>query len=75
MLDVFESVNETAPIADLRWTIAHNNRISPESIRRANELGMVFAVHSSSRMLTPEAFARGTNPPPPIRSIQESGGV
>ena len=75
MLDVFESVNEAVPIADLRWTIAHTNDISPESIQRANDLGMVYAVHSSSRMLTPEVFASGTRPPPPIRSIQESGGV
>lgn len=75
MLDVFESVNETVPIADLRWTIAHTNGISPESIQRANDLGMVYAVHSSSRMLAPEVFASGMRPPPPIRSIQESGGV
>ena len=75
MLDVFESVNETVPIADLRWTIAHTNGISPESIQRANDLGGVYAVHSSSRMLTPEIFASGIRPPPPIRSISESGGV
>ena len=39
MLDVFEAVNETVPIADLRWTIAHTNGISPQSIQRANDLG------------------------------------
>ncbi len=75
MLDVFESVNQSVPIADLRWTIAHTNGISAESIHRANDLGMVFAVHSSSRMMTPEAFASGMRPPPPIRSISESGGM
>jgi len=74
MLSVFEAVDETRSIEDLRWTIAHTNGISPESIARANELGMVFAVHSSSRLATPEALARGASSPP-IRSIHESGGV
>ncbi len=74
MLDVFEAVNETRPIGELRWTIAHTNGISAESIQRANDLGMVYAVHSSSRMATPEALAMGANVPP-IRSIDASGAV
>ena len=75
MLEVFEAVNEIRPITDLRWTIAHTNGISAESIQRANDLGMVFAVHSSSRLLSPQAYASGMRPPPPIRSIHESGAV
>lgn len=74
MLTVFESVDRTRPITALRWTIAHTNGISRQSIERANALGMVFAVHSSSRLATPEAIAAGAAVPP-IRAIDESGGV
>ena len=74
LLDVFEAVNEVRPIGDLRWTIAHTNGMSEESIDRANALGVVFAAHSSSRLATPEAIARGASTPP-FRTIHESGGV
>ncbi len=74
LLDVFEAVNAVRPIGDLRWTIAHTNGMSPESIERANALGAVFAAHSSSRLATPEAIARGASTPP-FRTIHESGGT
>jgi predicted amidohydrolase YtcJ len=74
MLTVFESVDAERSIRDSRWTIAHTNGISPESIARANALGMVFAVHSSSRLATAEAVARGSRPPP-IAMIRDSGAV
>ncbi|WP_428099872.1 amidohydrolase [Candidatus Rariloculus sp.] len=74
MLDVFEAVDEVRSIADLRWTIAHTNGISPESIARANALGMVFATHSSSRLATPAAIANGATAPP-FRTIHDSGGT
>ena len=74
MLDVFEAVDAVRPIGDLRWTIAHTNGISPESIERANALGVVFATHSSSRLATPAAIANGASTPP-FRTIHESGGI
>ena len=74
MLDVFEAVDAVRSLADLRWTIAHTNGMSQESIDRANALGMVFATHSSSRLATPEAIADGATTPP-FRAIHESGGI
>lgn len=74
LLDVFEAVDEVRPIGELRWTIAHTNGMSAESIERAIALGVVFATHSSSRLATPEAIARGASTPP-FRTIHESGGI
>lgn len=78
MLTVFERVNETHPIGDLRWTIAHNNGISSESIQRAIHLGMVFAVHSSRRNVSRQAMENGGEAglhQPPARTIHELDGV
>jgi predicted amidohydrolase YtcJ len=78
MLSVYERVNETRPIADLRWTIAHNNAISPESIQRAKDLGMMFAVHSSRRNVSSEQMQAGGEAAlhqPPARTIHELGGI
>ena len=78
MLSVFELVNETHPIGDLRWTIAHNDAISPDSILRAIDLGMVFAVHASRRNMSPERMRSAGEAGlhmPPVRTIHELGGV
>lgn len=64
MLDVFERVNAERSIADARWTIAHTNGLSAATIARAKALGLLFAVHSSSRLATRAAFLGGANPPP-----------
>jgi len=78
MLTVFELVNETHPIGALRWTIAHNDAISPDSILRAIDLGMVFAVHASRRNMSPERMrsaGEAGQHMPPARTIHELGGV
>ena len=78
MLSAFERVNETHPIGDSRWTIAHTDGISPDSILRAIDLGMVFAVHASRRNASPQrvrsAGEAGLHMPP-ARTIHELGGV
>ena len=63
-----EVLNETIPLAPLRWTLAHVFTISDESIERARALGLTFAVHSVS-MFAPPALQ------PPIRAIEDSGVV
>jgi len=74
MLDVFEAVNRQRSITAARWTIAHTNGISAATIARANALGMVFAVHSSSRLATRAQFLAGAKPPP-LGAITASGGI
>ena len=40
LLDIFERVNREVPIGNLRWSIAHLNDASPESLRRMKALGL-----------------------------------
>src|SRR5204863_287572 len=40
LLDIFESVNKEVPIKDLRWSIAHLNDASEQSLRRMQALGI-----------------------------------
>jgi len=66
LLDRFEVLNRTVPIARLRWNFAHVYTITSQSIERAKALGMTLGVHSvamysQSKML------------PPLRTIQDSG--
>jgi hypothetical protein len=63
-----ELLNESIPLAPLRWTLAHVFTISEQSIERARALGLTFAVHSVSMFAPPELQ-------PPIRAIQDSGVV
>ena len=59
---------------DLRFTIAHTNGMSEESIQRAINLNMVFAVHSSSRLMSKKRYEGGAKPPP-VKKINEMGGI
>lgn len=75
MLDNLEKVAESYPeMKDLRFTIAHTNGISEESIQRAINLNMVFAVHSSSRLMSKKRYEGGAKSPP-IKKIKEMGGI
>lgn len=40
LLDIFERVNKDVPITNLRWSIAHLNDASPETLRRMKALGI-----------------------------------
>ena len=44
ILDVFEQVNKTTPIARLRWVIIHIEDASDETLRRMKALGAGYAV-------------------------------
>ena len=66
LLDRYEVLNETIPLAPLRWTFIHVFTLSPESIERIRELGMTIAVHSVASL----AEARV-----PLRDIQDGGIV
>jgi predicted amidohydrolase YtcJ len=50
LLDIFERVNKDVPIAKLRWSIAHLNDASPESLRRMKALGVGWTVQPNGRM-------------------------
>ena len=81
MLEIFEEVNETYPITDLRWRFEHAQGLSQETIERAKALGMALGIHSSAAMSSPESRARDAyrtelmskQDAPPIRWYQDSG--
>lgn len=63
----FEEVNNTTPIANLRWSVAHVPHIDQETVNRFKALGAGIAVHPF------EYLAGGPNAGPPLRMILDSG--
>jgi hypothetical protein len=47
LLEIFERVNREAPIRPLRWSIAHLNDASEETLRRMAELGVGWTVQDA----------------------------
>jgi predicted amidohydrolase YtcJ len=63
----FEKVNQTIPIADLRWSVAHVPAIDLTTILRLKAIGAAVAVH-------PFRYLSGGNAGgPPLRTIIDSG--
>ena len=79
LLSIFERVNREVPITDLRWSIAHLNDASPETLRRMKALGMgwtvqdemYFAGENFLKQHGPEAARRV----PPVETAKELGVV
>ena len=77
-LDRLEALNESVPITDLRWTLAHVLTVTEETIQRARELGLTAAVHGQAvhqaRPIVPRGDA--TRPPiPPMATFEDSGMI
>src|SRR5712675_2164381 len=47
LLDVLERVNAGTPIAKLRWSVAHLNDASPESLQRLKAMGVGWLVQNA----------------------------
>ena len=47
LLDIWERVNREFPIKPLRWTIAHLNDASPETLQRMKDLGVGWNVQDA----------------------------
>ncbi len=47
LLDIFESVNKEVPIKNLRWSIAHLNDASEQTLRRMQTLGVGWTVQDA----------------------------
>ena len=76
LLGMFEDINRTTDITGLRWSFHHGYAMTDEQIDRANELGMVLALHTTSALLGTR-WMRATGADvlemPPFRSAQRSG--
>jgi predicted amidohydrolase YtcJ len=44
LLSIYERVNQEVPIANLRWSIAHLNNASPQSLQRMNAMGVGWTI-------------------------------
>lgn len=77
LLEVFEAVNAEYPIAPLRWSIAHLNDASPDTLKRMKALGvgwtMQDAMYFNGGPATPGSSA--VRRMPPITTARKLGVV
>ena len=77
ILDVFEQIDAKHPIGDLRWSLAHLNTGSQQTIDRMARLGMAFSVQMGPYFEGP-AILRANGPEiaahaPPTRAALDAG--
>ncbi len=77
LLDVIERVNSEIPIAKLRWSVAHLNDATQESLRRMKSLGLGWLMQNAM-YFQGEAFLRERGNElmrltPPIRTAMNMG--
>ena len=68
ILNIGERLGASHPVKDLRWTLAHCDLISKETIQRARDLGFTLAVHNK----TAKPAVDGKDSPP-VSWMEESG--
>lgn len=77
ILDIFEDVNKTTPIGDLRWAIAHLNTGTPETFARMKALGMIYTVQMGpffeSSTIARTNSTQVAEAAPPIRQALDAG--
>lgn len=68
LLDLYEQVNREAPITGLRWSIAHLDNASPQTLSRMKALGMGWtmqdAMYLSGDRMAPAAGEAAQRMPP-----------
>jgi predicted amidohydrolase YtcJ len=74
LLSIFERVNKEVPITGLRWSIAHLNNASTQTLRRMKALGMGWTVQDAlyfggTQLRNTEAVRRE----PPVETAKEIG--
>jgi len=75
-LDQIEAVNKEYPIKNLRWVLAHVNRLQPRHLTRMKELGMYAAVNPWSVInggINTRIFGDSAYDMAPLSTIQNSG--
>ncbi len=77
LLEVIERINRETPIAALRWSIAHLNDASQESLKRMNAMGVGWLMQNSFYFTGEDFLARrgaeAARLVPPIVSALKSG--
>jgi len=79
LLSIFERVNKEIPIAPLRWSIAHLNDASTESLRRMKALGvgwtMQDAMYFGGEQFLKQAGPDAARRTPPVETARKMGVV
>jgi predicted amidohydrolase YtcJ len=79
LLSIFERVNQEIPIAPLRWSIAHLNDASVDSLRRMKALGvgwtMQDAMYFGGEQFLKQAGAEAARRTPPVETARKMGVV
>jgi predicted amidohydrolase YtcJ len=79
LLTIFERVNKEVPIAPLRWTIAHLNNASPQSLQRMKALGMGWTVqdemYNGGDQVLKQEGAEAARRIPPVETAKKIGVV
>jgi predicted amidohydrolase YtcJ len=79
LLSIFERVNQEIPIAPLRWSIAHLNDASVESLRRMKALGvgwtMQDAMYFGGDQFLKQAGVEAARRTPPVETARKLGVV
>jgi predicted amidohydrolase YtcJ len=79
VLTIFERVNKDVPIAPLRWTIAHLNNASAQSLERMKALGMGWTVqdemYNSGDQVLKQEGAEAARRMPPVVTAKKTGVV
>jgi predicted amidohydrolase YtcJ len=73
LLTIFERVNREVPISGLRWSIAHLNNASPESLRRMKALGMGWTVQDALYFSGEQVQTPALRREPPVMTAKEIG--
>ena len=47
LLDVLERINRETPVAPLRWSVAHLNDASPDSLKRMKAMGIGWLMQNA----------------------------
>ncbi len=76
VIDIYEQVDRTHPISDLRWTLHHATNLADVDIARLNALGVGVAIHSHGALQEggserEAALTAG----PPAKALEEAGVV
>jgi predicted amidohydrolase YtcJ len=73
LLTIFERVNREVPITGLRWSIAHLNNASPESLSRMKALGMGWTVQDALYFSGEQVQTPAIRREPPVITAKEIG--
>jgi predicted amidohydrolase YtcJ len=79
LLSIFERVNQEIPIGPLRWSIAHLNDASVDSLRRMRALGVGWtiqdAMYFGGEQFLKQAGAEAARRTPPVETARKMGVV